>query len=279
MRSLLVLVLILSSLNAFAEVGCDDIFPIKRPKFYVPKDYETLLVVGQDREKKLRPNKAFSVLVWNIYKARGKGFHNDFKYLQKKADFTLLQETVFNLNNCGIYKGFEQNEWITALSFWTEPTSATGVTTGSRYYTSEIDFLRSPDREPIIRTPKMATYTKYPLQSSEKELLIVNLHGINVTPDHYLRNQLRAVQSRVSHHDGPLIVAGDFNTRNSSRILYLREFANNLDLDILKMDNDNRKSRLDHILARGLMVHRATILEKIKSSDHPALWAELEIND
>lgn len=269
--------LILSSISIQAQVRCDDIFPAKRKKFSLPADHETLLLTGQRKSQRIEISKSFNLLVWNIYKAREDFFWDDFNKLQKLADISLLQETVFNLPACDTFRNIASTQWTTALSFWQEEDSATGVTTGSKFFVNEYDFIRSPDREPIIKTPKMASYTKYPINGSLEELVVVNLHGMNVTPKSYLANQLEAIEERIGNHRGPLIVAGDYNTRNSGRNKILDEFAERMGLNILVLKNDARKKKLDHILARGLKINKAEILTEIQSSDHPALWAELQV--
>ena len=123
----------------------------------------------------------------------------------------------------------------------------------------------------------MAAYSRYPIEGRPTELVVVNLHGVNFTSTKKLENQLNGIAERIGNHQGPLIVAGDYNTRNKSRFKVMDKFAEQLQLEVLELKNDDRNKPLDHILARGLKVHEAKILPGIESSDHPALWSELEV--
>ena len=73
-------------------------------------------------------------------------------------------------------------------------------------------------REPWIRTPKAVGITEFALTDSQQTLAVVNIHGINFTlgVGDFAR-QLADIRSVIEAHEGPVIVAGDFNTWNRRR--------------------------------------------------------------
>ncbi len=67
------------------------------------------------------------------------------------------------------------------------------------------------EREPILRLPKSALVTVYPLPDA-RLLMVVNIHAVNFSlgVDVYSK-QLLPIGDQIAHHSGPVIMAGDFN--------------------------------------------------------------------
>jgi endonuclease/exonuclease/phosphatase (EEP) superfamily protein YafD len=184
---------------------------------------------------------------------------------------------VVDQSTCQLLNRDQQRAWVSALSFWQGDGTLTGVTTGSRFHLLGVNFIRSPDREPILNTPKVAALTPVAIENSDHPLTVVNLHALNFVKVDAYRNQLAAIQRSLSKAKGPLIVAGDFNTHMIERAFALRDFADALGLTIVELSNDKRRLKLDHIFQRGLKVHRAEVLNQVKSSDHLPLTLEASI--
>ena len=110
-----------------------------------------------------------------------------------------------------------------AASFTNRQGSATGVTTASKVSANSVDnppdFVRSQPREPFSRTPKMALISQYPIAGSADQLMVVNVHSINFVVTSKFETQLQQIEEAISSHRGPLLLAGDFNTWISSRMI------------------------------------------------------------
>ena len=75
----------------------------------------------------------------------------------------------------------------------------------------------------------------------------------------------------MKHHQGPVVLAGDFNTWSDERMVVVNDLAQRLSLESLDYTNHNRTSvfgnALDHVFYRGLepVEHDTWI---VTSSDH-----------
>lgn len=86
-------------------------------------------------------------------------------------------------------------------------------------------FCVGSENEPWIRIPKIAEAMVYPLNAN-RTLLVINLHLVNFewNPSNY-HNQLSTMFRLVSQHQGPIILAGDFNSWNVKRLNLIRRFS------------------------------------------------------
>src|SRR5690606_819197 len=156
----------------------------------------------------------------------------------------------------------------------------TGVLAISRAET--VDHFPHSHREPFTRLPKAALVTEYRLLGSPHTLLVANVHAINFTPGtgHFHR-QLLSVAHRIAHHQGPLIVCGDFNTWRHKRLRILDDLIRELDLTAVHFEQDHRRFAfgyaLDHIFYRGL-THKGCAVDRVYTSDHNPISAILGID-
>ena len=124
--------------------------------------------------------------------------------------------------------------------------------------------------------PKAALYTLYPIKGSREHLLLINLHGINFSiGTAEFREQLRAARAVVEGHQGPLIVAGDFNTWSAERTRLVMDLAHDLGLTPVSFRDEQRIRvwglPLDHVLYRDLRVLSATSTRQPQSDHNPLL--------
>ncbi len=86
------------------------------------------------------------------------------------------------------------------------------------------------EREPILRLPKSALVTVYPLPDA-RLLMVVNIHAVNFSlgVDVYSK-QLLPIGDQIAHHSGPVIMAGDFNAWSRPRMNALYRFAREMSL-------------------------------------------------
>jgi endonuclease/exonuclease/phosphatase (EEP) superfamily protein YafD len=219
------------------------------------------------------------LLVWNIYKGQIEGWLQDLSALSHDKDLLFLQEVKLDTEMRSMLEktGF----------FWQHATAFRYLQTKIGILTASVTapvfhcmFLRN---EPLIRIPKAVLVTRYTLANKQQELLAVNVHGINFElNDKGLQTQLDSLHRMVAEHDGPVIVAGDFNTWSKSRMDYLLKLAKDSGLKSLPIAGGNRSRMFGHdldlIFYRGLKPLRASSIP-IATSDHNPLTASFSLDD
>jgi len=246
---------------------------------------EALKIMGSASKKVMRPN--IEILLWNVFKCRKEGWQKDFIRLIGDKDLILLQEAILNSPFDMLFSKSLQHQWIMARSFRNVQTNIeTGVKTGASVTAKSHFFSASTHSEPITKTKKMLLVTEYPLlnvdtSAQEPSLLVVNTHIINFVSFKKIRSHLNQVFQTLEHHDGPIVLAGDFNTWNKKRLGYFNELAMSLSLEEVKLVRQPRLSHffkhLDHIYCRGLEVVDVQVHTEIHSSDHYPISLSLRI--
>jgi endonuclease/exonuclease/phosphatase (EEP) superfamily protein YafD len=112
----------------------------------------------------------------------------------------------------------------------------------------------------------------YSLHTLDQSLLVVNAHIINFVSFEKFKSHLDQVFNTLKHHDGPILMAGDFNTWNSKRLKYFNQLTRLFLLNEVKMKRQPKLKHLfqhlDHIYCRGLTVVDSHVHTHINSSDH-----------
>ncbi|MFT6268785.1 MAG: endonuclease/exonuclease/phosphatase (EEP) superfamily protein YafD [Alphaproteobacteria bacterium] len=227
--------------------------------------------MGSPSKTVIGPN--IKVLLWNVFKCRKKGWENDFMALIRDKDLILLQEAIFNSPFDLHFNKSLQHQWIMARSFRNAKSNVeTGVKTGSTVTAIKHYFSASAHSEPITKTKKMLLATLYPLNTPGKSLLVVNSHIINFVSFEKYKAHLTQVFQTLEHHNGPILLAGDFNTWNGKRLKYFNDLATSFSLEEVEIIRKPRLNHLfqhlDHIYYRGLEIVDAQVHSDIKSSDH-----------
>lgn len=218
------------------------------------------------------------ILNWNLYKGKRSDWKADLVDFSKEADFVLIQEAVISDE---LFDSFHQSmTWDVTHGFSTDRV-ITGVLTASNVASVRRCGFRH--KEPLIRTPKTALVTEYPLLDREKNLLVGNIHAINFTWGlTEFRNQLVGVLSLLAAHDGPIILAGDFNTWRDKRVKILFELVDELGLSEVLLEEDHRTQAfgqsLDFIFYKGLICNSAGVFQ-VSSSDHNPIHAVFEYRE
>lgn len=248
-------------------------------RFDVPPLEESFYTWGQTSEDAL-DSQNIHVVVWNILKSKKRKFYKEFTSFGKKTDLFLLQEvsTVDNFfdalsyydgHNIHFGASFAYKKWGKSL--------LSGTAIASRIPASDAGMLRTKDLEPFVKTPKVVTYVRVPIKDSESDLLVLNIHGLNMTKNSAFKRQLDECESMIASHEGPVIFAGDFNTSDMEKYNDMIALAQRMKLVPVAFLNDKRKksrfSRLiiDHVFIRGLDVTSAQVLDDYKASDHKAM--------
>ena len=203
-------------------------------------------IAGLDPER-------ISVLNWNVYKGQRENWASDFRRYTYKHDVVTIQEAHLDETLTSMLDD-EHQYWTLNTAFHYKD-KATGVMTASR-----VKPLRSCGQrtaEPLIRFPKTSLVSYYPIRGVKQNLLVANIHGINFTlgVDAYT-SQLEKLYQVMKLHDGPIILAGDFNTWSDGRMEIVTAITRRLELKSLDYTNHNRTSvfgnALDHVFYRGL---------------------------
>lgn len=258
-KGLIVLALSFSAMSTFAA------------RYEIPADDKVLYSIGTCEQESLPAN--FQLFVWNIKKAEAlAAWEKDFETFAPKSDIFLIQEAMMDSFMPGVV-GRQKHCWGFASSFLDQRKFATGVMNGSFTAPTMTHYLRSTGREPVIKTPKMILVNEYPIANSVETLWVANIHGLNFTSDNDNRVQIEQALEFLKRHQGPLIFAGDFNTWNTTRLIYLDRLMKEQGLSKLPMPNDRRTFKLDHIYVRGLEATDIELHSNIRSSDHFPLSA------
>jgi len=220
------------------------------------------------------------ILNWNIYKGQEKGWQEDLLKLGGESDLILLQEALlnplfesffkthrfsWNFNSAFRYKGFES-----------------GVLLASSVVPLQSCGLRR--REPIIRIPKTIVVSSFAIKDSTKQLLVANVHGINITlGTGAYREQFETLQKVLEVHTGPILLAGDFNDWGEDRSLIVARLAEALSLTVLPFEQEDGRTRffgdpVDHILYRGLEPVQFDV-HAVISSDHNPISVAFRVKD
>lgn len=252
------------------------------------------LAVGDAPEapRELDPAEPLRVVSWNVHKGLDEGLDDDLRAIARdRAPHVLaLQEARPELALPRGYAGHHAASFRRRLG----RDVTEGVTTAASVETAWAHRVRSVERELYFFTPKAALISTYRVRGG-RELVLINVHGLNFDPSgRQLARQMDDLRHAVAHVEGPLVIAGDFNTWNEARLQAVHDVAMELGLAEIAPDVPggrtgsfgkggrierwiglDRRLHLDRIYARGLTPVRASWLEECQGSDHVALFAEL----
>lgn len=245
-----------------------------RPHRYSADD--DLQVIGCAERTSLGP--VIRCLVWNILKAKRTHWVRDFESLIADRDLVMLQEAVLKAPSDRLFTSSQRFEWIMARSFRHSRSGIEhGVKTGCAVSASERHFYLSPHAEPLSNTQKLLLVTRHALQGESETLLVLNMHAINFVRIEKYTEQLDQLESALSAHRGPVILAGDFNTWSPTRLLRFIDVAKRAGLREAAMDRKlklaHMNSHLDHVFFRGLTLRGIESLGHYSSSDHAPITA------
>ncbi len=219
-----------------------------------------------------------SLFDWNIYKGSLDGWDDDFLRFSNGKDIILLQEASLDKRLQEVLQ--QQNLYWDLNNAFLYQEHETGVLLASAV--PAIVSCGQRTREPIIGIPKTILIAKYAIAYSEKELLLANVHGINFTlGTGAYREQFDGLERILQNHNGPLIVAGDFNNWSDGRSDIVSEFATRLSLQILRFEDENRTDffgdPVDHVFYRGLEPFDSKAYP-VDSSDHNPITVNFRLS-
>ena len=219
-----------------------------------------------------------SLLNWNIYKGKRDDWAADIKRYSHKQDILTIQEARLN-NEMESFLESGHRYWAlhVAFEFWDR---ATGVMTASMV--KPVMLCGQREKEPWIRTAKTSLVSYYSLAGVHETLLVANVHGINFTFGVKAYNkQIDQLYDLIRRHEGPVILAGDFNTWSKRRMRIVERLATRLNLSSLDYSSHNRTSvfghAIDHVFYRGLEPYEHDTW-RVSSSDHNPTRVSFRIN-
>lgn len=230
-----------------------------------------------DSETSLDVDGQLDLLVWNIYKQNRSQWQQALTLLSQNKQLLLLQEAsmtqdmkrwILNSgwygNQANAFKAFDTPAGVLNLSKDTPLLACAYMTT-----------------EPWLRLPKSAIYARYPL-SNGQTLAVVNVHAVNFTLGvKAYREQLHQLEMALSQHQGPIVIAGDFNSWSEKRLSALKKALLPLNLEEVRYAPDERKRfitgyPLDHVFFRGLTLKSAEAPIN-DASDHNPLVVRFQV--
>ena len=236
-------------------------------------------------------NDSIKILNWNIHK---EGNTRDWEIAiariveDKDPDFLLLQEVRLEAEVGSFISEDLQYGWEFSPNVYQGQYGAySGVLTASNIKPKTVESALTKKTELFSEIKKTLLLAKYSVGSPASELLLINIHAINfnIGLDGF-KEQMRCIAEAITEHNGPVIVAGDFNTWRQDRLDILNELA--LDMKLEKVDfgsdADNIMTvfgnTLDHIFIskdRLEVVNGSQDVLAVKPSDHSPLFVELRI--
>lgn len=179
-----------------------------RLMFVVPAGADAVRAFG-DAEGE--PGATVSVLVWNIHKGADPAWAPAFASLAASSDLLLLQEVD---DNEVVLPGLDRVQGVrwNLGSMWVRRWNGlgSGPAIGSRLeQLGPAELLSTRQRELGVWTPKASLVAEVDLAG--RSLLLVSVHGLNLASLDAYEAHLGTLERRIETHQGPVLLAGDFN--------------------------------------------------------------------
>lgn len=232
------------------------------------------IVLSRNSSIQQRLPQDFYLLVWNIQKGQTQNeWKRDFRQLNRNTHLALLQEAMIDGFVDAQLRHQPHQNWSMSASFETKQ-GITGVATGVSSKIQSFNTLVSPVTEPIANTPKVTQVKMIQLESGEN-LLTLNTHAINFATQNAFEKHIESILPALKNHQGPILWAGDFNTWNKSRLIFLDRTLQTYNLNRVTLKQDPRRLKLDHIYLRGCQAAWVKVEDQVNTSDHYPLRANI----
>ncbi len=216
--------------------------------------------------------------VWNLCKgAGGRLFEHEYRMVCYRSDLILTQEALLSEKGLVTFcePGFEA---IHAASYKRRDGIRDGVMTVARVSSTPVTrriVCKFP--EPVFKTPKVALVTFYRKQGTEESLMVINIHATLIRRIKSAMEEIEHLLASLPAHQGPIILAGDFNTFTPGYLAGISKVLDRIGLRYVPIPQDPRPltGALDQVFVRGLAVERIFVDTTITNSDHFPVFAEL----
>ncbi|WP_127471461.1 endonuclease/exonuclease/phosphatase family protein [Thiomicrorhabdus aquaedulcis] len=221
----------------------------------------------------------FNVLTWNLHKI-------DFSHFTHRPIESLLPiepPHILSLQEATIIHSASASHRFFDLPFVMAPNLQTakrqaGVLTASSSFLRGQQQCLTQSRELGFLTHKTALITHHTLACGQN-LIHVNIHAINFVSHRVFAHELQQLWNHLAHSTQALIISGDFNTWNPTRLKTLLNATQQLNLSQVAYPDTRpiktlMRQPLDHIFYRGLQLTSAQALNVPSLSDHNPLIAQ-----
>jgi endonuclease/exonuclease/phosphatase (EEP) superfamily protein YafD len=218
--------------------------------------------------------------IWNLCKgAGGQLFEHDYRMICYRADLILTQEALLSEKALAMFcePGFEA---VHAASYKRKDGIRDGVMTVARVCsTPSLRRIVCKYPEPVFKTPKVALVTFYPVSGLPEPLMVVNLHATLIRRIKLAQEEIEHLIQSLPAHNGPMILAGDFNTFTAGYLRAITRSLSRIGLEYVPIPADPRPATgaLDQLFVRGVKVERVYVDTTIKNSDHFPIFADLVV--
>lgn len=251
--------------------------------FKVLPESQSLSTRGLGIQRELSPD-SIKALIWNIKKAEMSSWKTEFTEYGKDKNLFLIQEAYESNRFESTLDSFAGTQWDMGISFLYRRygDAATGTMIGGLTIPLEVQVRHSVDREPVVNTPKAVTFATYDVAGKDEDLLVVSVHAINFDTTGAFKRQMDQIEEVVSKHQGPILLAGDFNTWSNARNTYLGKMVKRLELRESEYINGDARLKfkghfLDHVYTKGIVVKSAEVVSTSTGSDHKPFVVEMSI--
>ncbi len=226
-----------------------------------------IVTVKNEQQAGLDPD-AIAFLNWNIYKGNGDNWQQDLSAYASSHDLMTIQEALLDEELSGLLLKHDFN-WVMNAAFQLNGDAAGVMTLANSDVIHSCGYKQN---EPLIRIPKATLVSYYAIAGSKEKLLVANIHGINFTfgIDDY-QQQLETLYQAIRYHQGPMIVAGDFNSWSEARMAKVMQLVDKLSLSDIEYPVNNKTHffgmAIDHVFYRQLEAVSNRVMQ-VTSSDH-----------
>lgn len=224
----------------------------------------------------------FNLFVWNLYMLK----NIDTQKLKKTritdiinhSHILLLQEVIVEENDLHHKLGFDQfhvfqvpylkkkRKTYLPNSIWN------GFLTASKVASQDNTVVIGEAKDIADGTQSMAIVSFFPIKESSERLMLIHVH--NGVSFFRTLNLLKGLKATIDKHNGPLIVAGDFNSFLYKKYI-VKSWAKKRKLHDSKVETPFKfkfikLGQLDHALYRGLQLkNKVNVIQKTNElSDH-----------
>jgi endonuclease/exonuclease/phosphatase (EEP) superfamily protein YafD len=233
---------------------------------------DALWTWGQPSLPHVDESKTIHVAIWNIWKQNGGDqFRKEFSQIALGADLFLCQEALLTLQDLSFFVSHD-HEATHGATYRRRDGCRDGVLTLAKYPQCEAPIrVVSATSEPLFKTTKAALVTYYPLaKDNNKKLAVINLHATLLRRPQTADLEMRRIIEPLEQHDGPAIVAGDFNTFSNHYLDAMSASLEMLGFKHAAISHDPRvpTARLDQAFYRGLNLLEIRVDTSYRYSDH-----------
>jgi endonuclease/exonuclease/phosphatase (EEP) superfamily protein YafD len=210
------------------------------------------------------------LVTYNVFKANIPGLQRRLNRFIRESDFVLIQEWTSALRKLSEHTYVENF----AFTFPLNKTSyGTCIAFKSKYRL--VNTLNKLTRSKELGIATKKSYQILTFKVRGREFVVVNLHALNFVHNKFWKKELERIIADIPK-DIPAIVAGDFNTWNSSRFDFL-EYA--LEKEGFRYCHYDHRLifRLDHIFYRGIEINSCECLRNVHNSDHYPLQVDFNL--